>query len=105
MKRFLLVCALTIPVGSCAILDPLLDAEVAIVDPATGEATTTTVGDTIADNAESFGQTAGSTATAVSGNPLLGLIVAGAASAIAAAARRKKTPVYHGPGDIVPPKA
>jgi hypothetical protein len=89
MSRALLL-ALALSLGSCAALDPFLGAEVVAVDPVTDEATTTTVGDIIADNAESFGQTAGATATTVTGNPLLGLMLAGAASAIAAAARRKK---------------
>ena len=95
-----LLLALTLSLGSCALLDPFLDAEITAVDPATGQPVTTTVGDTIADNADSFGSTAGQTATAVTGNPLLGLIIAGAASAVAAAARRKKKPLYEGPGDI-----
>lgn len=99
MRHLLLAFALAASLGSCA----LLDTELNTVDPVTGEVLTSTVGDTIADNADSFGKTAGNTATAVSGNPLLGLIVAGAASALAAAARRKKKPAYAGPGDIVPP--
>ena len=92
MKRLLILCALTLPLGSCALFAPLLDTEVIAVDPVTQEETTTTVGDQIADNAETFGQTAGGAVTTVTGNPIFGLMIAGAASALAVGARRKKKP-------------
>ena len=89
--------ALILSLCSCA---ALLDSEVTAVDPATGQPVVTTLGDAIADNSESFGATAGQAVTTTTGNPLIGLMVAGAASAVAAAARRKKPLIDGVPGDI-----
>lgn len=76
--------------GSCAALDPLLDAPVQVVDPASGATVQVPVGDAIADNAEPVATAVGSALSAV--NPALGLLAAGAIGTLLAGARRKKTP-------------
>lgn len=94
-----LVLAVALSLGSCA---ALLNTPVQAYDPVTGEPIEVPLGDVIANNAESFGSTAGKAATTVTGNPLLGLIIAGVGATIAEAARRKKAAAYEGPGDTVP---
>lgn len=80
--------ALALILFGCAALDPLLDAPVQVVDPATGNVIETPVGDAIADNADTVSGVVGSTIGAV--NPVLGLMAAGAIGTLLAGARRKK---------------
>ena len=74
--------------GSCAALDPILDAPVQVVDPASGETVQVPVGDVVADNAEPVATAVGSALSTV--NPVLGLMAAGAIGTLLAGARRKK---------------
>ncbi len=76
--------------AGCAALDPILDAPVQVVDPATDEVVSVPLGDTIADNAEPVATTIGSALSTV--NPVLGLMAAGAIGTLLAGARRKKQP-------------
>lgn len=76
--------------ASCAALDPLLDAPVQVVDPATEEVVSVPLGDAIADNAEPVATTVGGALSTI--NPVLGLMAAGAIGTLLAGARRKKTP-------------
>lgn len=98
MKRLYLGLLLLVPLASCELLDTMVT-----TDDGDGSFTTQPLGDELADNSDTIGNTVGATVTTVTGNPLFGLLAAGAASALAAAAataRRKK--VYKGPGDVVP---
>lgn len=89
MRKALPILLVAVCAG-CAALDPLLDAPVQVVDPATDEVVSVPLGDAIADNAEPVATTVGGALSAI--NPVLGLMAAGAVGTLLAGARRKKTP-------------
>jgi hypothetical protein len=89
LKRTIAIVCFSL-VASCAALDGALGAPVEKTDPVTGEVTTTTLGESIADNAETVGNTAGSIVTMGTGNPMLGGLVAAIAASLAAAAAAKR---------------
>lgn len=73
---------------SCSVLDPFLGTTVTVADQATGELVSTTVGDSIADNADGLGTLISSALNGIS--PLAALLAGGAATALFGSARRKK---------------
>ena len=89
MRKALPILLVAVCAG-CAALDPLLDAPVQVVDPATDEVVSVPLGDAIADNAEPVATTVGGALSTI--NPVLGLMAAGAVGTLLAGARRKKTP-------------
>jgi len=69
----------------------MLDREVAVFDPVTGEETgTTTVGDIVAGSAETVADTAGTVIGGVTGNPIFGVAASAAVLGLFGARRRKK---------------
>lgn len=88
MCKPLLALLVATTLSSCALLDPLFDAPVQVVDPETGALVEVPLGDVIADNSEPVSSAVGSAVGAF--NPVLGLMAAGALGTLLAGARRKK---------------
>lgn len=69
----------------------MLDREVPVFDPVTGEETgTTTVGDIVAGSAETVADTAGTVIGGVTGNPIFGVAASAAVLGLFGARRRRK---------------
>ena len=88
MRSSLVALGLILGLGSCAVIEPVLDYPMSLFDEETGETVETTVGDAIADNAEGVSGLVSNVLGDV--HPGLALLGGGAAAALFGKARRRR---------------